>query len=142
MAPFTTYSIPEPPIRKTPSDMKWLWIIVDQPLLPIQEELLQKISEALKADFIKDVFVYQCSKDDSINLSDLKIYKPVLVISFGVTPSSLGLWIDQIQPGIRLLEAYSFISTIRLDELINQPAAKKILWSSMQSFLQNQATPQ
>ncbi|MBK9981532.1 MAG: hypothetical protein IPP15_03750 [Saprospiraceae bacterium] len=135
MTPFATYIIPESTIKETSQPSKWLWIIVDQPLLPPHEELLQKICEALKADFSQSVKVIVCSNDDNIILSGLNSESASLVISFGIQPSSLGIWIDLNSQGIRYLESFCFILTISLADLINQPAAKKQLWSSMQSYI-------
>ncbi|MEP6793945.1 MAG: hypothetical protein ABJB16_06445 [Saprospiraceae bacterium] len=142
MTPFTTYIIPETSNKETAKVVKWLWVVTDQPLLPSHEELLQKICEALKADFSHDVKVLVCHKDENIILSDLDTEYASLVISFGIEPSSLGIWIDLNNQGIRYLESYCFILTISLPELINQPAAKKQLWSSMQSFIHSKQNDQ
>ena len=135
MSPFTTYIIPESSNKETANEDKWLWIVVDQPLLPAQEELLQKICEALKADYTRDARIIISNREENLSLSDLDSGQTSLVLSFGIQPSGLGIWIDLHHPGIRYLESYCFILTIPLSELINQPAAKKQLWSSMQSFL-------
>ncbi|MFZ1679274.1 MAG: hypothetical protein WBP41_19390 [Saprospiraceae bacterium] len=142
MTPFTTYIIPETLNKENAKVVKWLWIVTDQPLLPPHEELLQKICEALKANFSHDVRVIVCSKDESIILSDMDTESATLVISFGIQPSSLGIWIDLNQPGIRYLESFCFILTISLAELIDQPAAKKQLWSSMQSYIHSKQNDQ
>ncbi len=142
MSPFTTYIIPESPSKETAQTLKWLWIIVDQPLLPTHEELLQKICAALKADFSLDVKVIVCGKDQNIIFSDLDSESASLVISFGIQPSTLGIWIDLNIQGLRYLESFCFILSISLAELINQPAAKKQLWSSMQSFMHSKQNDQ
>lgn len=142
MTPFTTYTIPETSNRETAKVVKWLWIVTDQPLLPSHEEILQKICEALKANFSHDVKVLVCHKEENIILSDLDTKVASLVISFGIEPSSLGIWIDLNNQGIRFLESFCFILTISLAELINQPTAKKQLWSSMQSFMQTKKADQ
>ena len=135
MPPFTTYIIPETSNKETASEDKWLWIVVDQPLLPAHEELLQKICEALKADHSGNTRLIISNREENLSLSDLNSEHASLVLSFGIQPSTLGIWIDLHHPGIRYLESYCFILTIPLIDLINQPAAKKQLWSSMQSFM-------
>ncbi|MEP6647335.1 MAG: hypothetical protein ABJC12_09595 [Saprospiraceae bacterium] len=138
MTPFTTYIIPESSRKKTTGTDKWLWIVVDRPLSGPQNELLQKICEALKADFMKDTNVMIYSVESGIQLSELDTNAASLILSFGVIPSLLGIWIDLPVPGIRYLESYSLIYTVSLEELIDHPASKKALWSSMQSFLLSQ----
>ncbi|HZV71752.1 MAG TPA: hypothetical protein VFG10_19515 [Saprospiraceae bacterium] len=135
MPPFTTYIIPETSNKETANTDNWLWIVVDQPLLPAHEELLQKICEALKADYTSNTRLIISNREENLSLSDLNSSHASLVLSFGIQPSILGIWIDLHHPGIRYLESYCFILTIGLSELINQPAAKKQLWSSMQSFI-------
>jgi len=135
MPPFTTYIIPESSNKETANTDKWLWIIVDQPLLPAHEELLQKICEALKADYASQTRLIISDREESLSLSDLNSGHASLILSFGIQPSLLGIWIDLHHPGIRYLESYCFILSIGLGDLINQPAAKKQLWSSMQSFM-------
>lgn len=142
MTPFTTYIIPETSNKETAKQVKWLWIVTDQPLLPAHEQLLQKICEALKADFSDDVNILVCHKDEYIILSDLDTKSTSLVMSFGIEPSSLGIWIDLNNQGIRYLESFCFILTISLEELINQPTAKKLLWTSMQTFMQTKKADQ
>ncbi len=142
MTPFTTYIIPETPNKETAKVAKWLWIVTDQPLLPSHEELLQKICEALKANFSHDVKVIVCTKDENIILSDLDTESTSLIISFGIQPSSLGIWIDLNHPGLCFLESFCFMLTISLAELINQPVAKKQLWASMQSYLHSKQNDQ
>lgn len=138
MTPFTTYIIPESSYKKTTGTGKWLWIIVDQPLSGPHDEILQKICEALKADFSKDTHVMIYSEESGIQLSDLDTKDTLLVLSFGIAPSLLGIWIDLPEMGIRYLESYCLVHTVSLEKLIDQPASKKSLWASMQSFLLSQ----
>jgi hypothetical protein len=135
MLPFTTYNIPETAIKETPQPENWLWIVLNQPITPDQEELLQKICQALNADFAKDIFILVCSPSQSISIAELDAKKIKLILSFGILPQSLGIWVDLVAPGIRFLEAYCFILSVPLDELLNHPGSKKQLWSSMQSFI-------
>jgi len=137
MMPFTTYIIPETDKKKTAQTPKWLWMVTDQAILPAQEELLQKISQSIKADFEKDAHVLVCPASESMSLSGLNPDQTTLIISFGVLPSQLGLWIDLTKPGIRFLEPYSFILTGKLDEMNRLPEMKKNLWSMMQAHFQH-----
>ncbi len=136
MMPFTTYIIPEPDKKETPESVKWLWIVTDHTLSPSHEDLLQKICQALKADFSNDVYVLICDPSQPVSLCHPNIRNTSLILSFGIPPSTLGIWIDLNRPGIRFLEAFSFVLSVTLDELINHPSSKKQLWSSMQSFIQ------
>ena len=136
MPPFTTYKIPESPKKKTASTANWLWIVTNQAISPSQEEILSKICLALKADLSSEVFKLICDPGNPLSISDFETNQASLILSFGIHPSALGIWIDLNQPGIRFLEAFTFILSVPLDDLIQQPASKKQLWSSMQLFLQ------
>lgn len=134
--PFTTYLIPEPDKKETVLSSKWLWIVTDHELLPAHEELLHKICEALKANFTKDVHFMICHPSEPVSISVLNTNHTSLILSFGVAPSSLGIWIDLQNHGIRFMESLSFIFSPGLDELIQSTSSKKQLWSSIQSYLQ------
>jgi hypothetical protein len=135
MLPFTTYNIPESPEKKTPASAKWLWVFVGAPLSIPEEELLNKICTALKADFSEDVSMISMEDLYNSTLTFPPGIDPKLIISFGVPPSALGLWIDLQVPGIRFLESFVFVLAPSLDELLRSPLAKKQLWNSMQLFL-------
>lgn len=134
MLPFTTYNIPESTKRKTPFESKWLWVIRGQAFSATDEELLLKICSALKSDFSSDVLVQEVKADEKISLATFSNSNKELVISFGIPPAQLGIWIDIHQPGIRFLESYTFILTLSLEELSSSPVAKKQLWQAMQQF--------
>ena len=136
MLPYTTYRIPETDKNQTETSDKWLWMIIRKPLTEADTELLLKISSALKADFSHDVRFIQQPSNEEISLASLSPTKPRLIISFGVLPSELGLWIDLHRPGMSLLESCIFILTLPVEELSKHAAAKKELWQSMQIFLE------
>ena len=136
MLPYTTYRIPETDKNQTETSDKWLWMIIRKPLTEADTELLLKISSALKADFSHDVRFIQQPSNEEISLASLSPTKPKLIISFGVLPSELGLWIDLHRPGMSLLESCIFILTLPVEELSKHAAAKKELWQSMQIFLE------
>ena len=136
MLPYTTYRIPETDKNQTETSDKWLWMIIRKPLTEADTELLLKISSALKADFSRDVRFIQQPSNEEISLASLSPTKPRLIISFGVLPSELGLWIDLHRPGMSLLESCIFILTLPVEELSKHAAAKKELWQSMQIFLE------
>lgn len=136
MLPFATYNIPEFTKLKTPDSLKWLVIVTREKILGENEELLRKICSALKADFERDVSFFEPTDNeqssDQLNHND----QVKLIMSFGVSPSTLGLWIDLNSSGIRFLESFTFILTIGIDELSKSPNTKKQLWGFMQSFLE------
>ena len=136
MLPYTTYRIPETDKNQTETSDKWLWMIIRKPLTEADTELLLKISSALKADFSRDVRFIQQPPNEEISLASQSPTKPKLIISFGVLPSELGLWIDLHRPGMSLLESCIFILTLPVEELSKHAAAKKELWQSMQIFLE------
>ncbi len=136
MLPYTTYRIPETDKHQTEDPGKWIWMIIRKPLTETDTDLLLKISSALKADFSNDVYCLQQTPNEAITLASLSQSKPKLIISFGVMPSELGLWIDLNRPGISLLESCIFILTLPVEELSKHAAAKKELWQSMQIFLE------
>lgn len=135
MLPFPTYNIPENPLSKTQKTEKWLLLIVDQPLTATHADTLHKITSALRADYAEDVFCISVANSDFTSLIDMLSPETKLIISFGVMPSTLGIWIDLSSPGIRILESFSFILTLSLDSLSKNPTAKKELWKSMQMYL-------
>ena len=136
MLPYTTYRIPETDKNQTETSDKWLWMIIRKPLTEADTELLLKISSALKADFSHDVRFIQQPSNEEISIASLSPTKPKLIISFGVLPSELGLWIDLHRPGMSFLESCIFILTLPVEELSKHAAAKKELWQSMQIFLE------
>lgn len=136
MLPYTTYQIPESNKDQTDHSGKWLWMVVPDAISDDQRELLDKISAALKADMNTDVFLLNCAPGETVSLSDSAESQPSLVVSFGVWPEQLGLWIDIKKPGMIILESMAFILTLAPGELAKNATAKKELWHSMQSFLQ------
>jgi hypothetical protein len=136
MLPFSTYNIPESRKEETHTSEKWLWIVTGREESGSSEALLQKIVSALKADLQTDVYQIRSDKEDPIALSTLQSYHPKLVISFGVSSSLLGIWIDIPSQAIRFLEKFTFIQTITLDELNQSPTGKKHLWNAMQIYME------
>lgn len=134
MLPFTTYSIPESPKNGFPENEKWLCMITDHAPSPSDIELLHKISSALKADFDKHVLCLQHDTEskNSITAADLSGMR--LIISYGVSPSAFGIWIDLPSPGLRMLESCSVIRTVSLKTLADSAPSKKDLWSAMQTY--------
>jgi len=136
MLPFTTYNIPETIKYKTPDLPKWLLIVTRDKILGENEELLRKICSALKADFESDVALIQSMNNDQSFEQFVHNDHVKLILSFGVSPAALGIWIDLNLPGIRFLETFAFILTADIVELSKSPNAKKQLWGFMQSFLE------
>ena len=136
MPVFTTYHIPEAPGHQTSKDKAWLHFVVSSALNDVSSDMLQKISAALQADYEFESTVHVCQKDETVTWSDHFGVGVKLVISFGVFPSTLGLWLDLSGPGICHLESFSFILTNTLEELQKDPQAKRLLWKQMQTFLE------
>lgn len=136
MLSFPTYNIPETLDSETQDPNKWLWMIVPQPLNPAGIDLLQKISSALKTDFESQVHCFQQDPIKNGSLTEALHTGVKLIISFGVAPSSLGIWIDLPSPGIRFLEEFAFILSTTLEDLSKNANAKKELWRCMQLFLE------
>jgi hypothetical protein len=135
MLPYTTYKIPESTKNKTAPSGKWLWMVVGGEISGPELDLLQKISAALQADFKADVLQIVFDKNQLISISDISPVDTKLIISFGIAPADLGLWIDLPRPGIRMLEHFSFILTLPLEKLADHLKAKKELWNCMQNFM-------
>lgn len=134
MLPFTTYSIPESKKNSIQENEKWLCMIIDQPPADSDKELLHKISSALKADFNTDVICIHYDASNHNSLPDINHSGLKLIISFGVSPSLAGIWIDLPSPGIRFLESCVFIRTVTLKMLAGSAPAKKDLWNAMQEY--------
>jgi len=137
MLPFTTYNIPEPSKKETPVSIKWLWVVFAGQLSAADEELLRKICTALKGDIDSDVFMWKVDSEHDSILPPHAAQSAKLIISFGIPPSRLGLWVDLPSPGIRFLEPFAFIYTVSLEDLEKSPVSKKLLWNSMQTFTAN-----
>jgi hypothetical protein len=138
MLPFTTYSIPESNKSGIPKNEKWLCLIVDQALSDTDKDLLFKISSALKADFDRDVFCFHDDPSDKNSSPGTDLSGMKLIISFGLSPSVAGIWIDLPSPGLRILESCSIIRTVPLKVLHGSAPAKKDLWSAMQEYTASQ----
>ncbi len=136
MLPYTTYNIPENPEYNPPDSSKWLWILVNKSLTHEDNQLLEKITGALKADLNKDTYCQEVMIGQTISIAEISAIKPKLIISFGVAPSDVGLWIDLPQSGLTTLESFTFILTNSLDKLSGSNTAKKELWQSMQSYME------
>ena len=109
-------------------------MLVDQTISETDTELLRKISSALKADFDTDVYCFYHDGSDKNYFSDTDISGMKLIISFGVSPSIAGIWIDLPSPGLRILESCSIIRTVTIKVLSGSAPAKKDLWNAMQEY--------
>lgn len=109
-------------------------MVVDQSLSDTDTDLLHKISTALKADFNTDVYCIHHDVSDENSLLGIDLSGLNLIISFGVPPSVLGIWIDLPTPGLRTLESLTFIRTVPIKLLSGSAPAKKELWSAMQEY--------
>jgi hypothetical protein len=140
MLPYTTYHIPEMKNHQTGQHGQWLWMIVPDLISDADQELLPKISAALKADYSTEVFFIKQVKGENFSLTAIADFNPKLVISFGSAPDQIGLWIDMAKPGMCILERFTFILTLTPEALSSNAAAKKELWRHMQSYLEWQAS--
>lgn len=136
MLPYTTYTIPELSTDKTPAPGHWLHFLTDQAFSPSQLELVKKIGAALKADFEHDTCSVIPTHQGDQPLQELITASTKLIISFGILPAQMGLWIDLESPGIRYLESFTFILTLPIAALENNASAKKELWKYMQMFME------
>ena len=136
MLPFATYNIPETTVEKTGEDGKWLWILTGDKLSEEDNDLLQKICTALKASYPEEILLIEASINEENSFSSPYAHQLKLILSFGVEPARVGLWIDIQTQGIRFLESFTFILTSSLKDLSRNPGLKKQLWASMQSFLE------
>ena len=136
MLPFATYNIPETTIDKTAEDGKWLWILTGDKLSDDDNDLLQKICTALKASYPEEILLIDASTKEEYFFPSPYDHQLKLILSFGVQPARVGLWIDIQTQGIRFLESFTFIMTSSLKDLSRNPGLKKQLWASMQSFLE------
>ena len=137
MLPYTTYHIPESPNHQTGKEGKWLQMVVPAPVSGESLELLKKIASALKADFDHDVIVLEPDNEFQFSLRHMPINQAGLVISFGVSPDLIGIWIDLAKPGMCKLEKFTIILTLPPDSLSNHANAKKELWRCMQVYLES-----
>ena len=140
MLPYTTYHIPETINNQTAQTPNWLWMVVPTEVSSENQELLTKISAALKADFNQDVFFLKPDEHGLKSLGDIPGDKPKLIISFGTLPEKIGLWIDLAKPGICVMEQFTFILTLTPEALNANSNAKKELWHWMQSYLESHTT--
>ena len=139
MLPFPTYNIPDSLINETDTGPKRLIFLTSQPPTASQSELITKISGALKIDFEKEALCHVLHSLNAVSIQGLFTSETELVISFGVKPDTVGIWIDLQGAGIRFLEQFAFILTISLADLEKNANAKKILWGDMQHFMEMKA---
>jgi len=140
MLPYTTYHIPETKNSQTAKSPKWLWMVVPADVSSENQELLTKISAALKADLEQDLFVIKPGEEGLMSLSEIPGDKPKLIISFGTLPEKIGLWIDLTKPGMCVMEQFTFILTLTPEALNANANAKKELWRWMQTYLESYTT--
>lgn len=136
MLPFTSYSIPEGHLQRLPESGQWLWLVLPEAPSSADTSMLSKMTGALKADMERDTFTWIVSPGEMVSISDLSKYQVRLMISFGVEPSQLGIWIDLPKPGLRVLEKFNFILTLPFAQLSVNPVAKKELWNAMQTYME------
>ena len=136
MLPYTTYTIPERSTDKTPTAGHWLQFVSDRAFSSSELELVKKIGAALKADFDQDTLSVIPAQDGDQPIQELISASTKLIVSFGIMPSQMGLWIDLESPGIRYLESFTFILTLPIATLENNAPAKKELWKYMQMFME------
>lgn len=136
MLPYTTYTIPEATVNKTSPDGKWLLFLTDREFSESQLDLVKKMGTALKADFESDVHSVFSAQLQNVSIQDILNTSTRLLISFGIPPKDIGLWIDLDAPGIRFLETFTFILTLPVTTLEQNANAKKELWKYMQMFME------
>ena len=134
----TTYEFPETPARETGQPGASVIFILPASPGDAERELLGRIATALKADPDRDVAWLIPTATDPIALPSAAGGQVRLVMSFGVTPESFGLWIDLPASGLRKLEAFTLITTISPTRLATDTHEKKLLWGHMQDFLDGQ----
>lgn len=136
MLPYTTYTIPEATVNKTSPNGKWLLFLTDRGFSESQLDLVKKIGTALKAEFESDTHTVFTTQQPDISIQDILQSSTRLVISFGISPKDIGLWIDLETPGIRFLESFTYILTLPVPALEQNANAKKELWKYMQMFME------
>ena len=136
MLPYTTYQIPENGKTETAAGSPWLWMLFSKPLNEAEKDFVLKISAALKAEFNQDVYSMICNPDQPISVPSGPGSKPKLILSFGVSPNTIGVWIDLFKPGMISLEHMTFILTLPADILAGNAVAKKELWRHMQLYME------
>jgi hypothetical protein len=139
MLPYTTYTIPEPTVNKTSPNGKWLLFLTDREFSESQLDFVKKIGTALKASFESDAQTVFNTQQPDVSIQDILHSSTRLVISFGILPKDIGLWIDLETPGIRFLESFTFILTLPVAPLEQNANAKKELWKYMQMFMELKA---
>ena len=122
--------------ERTAGEGKWLWIVTGNELSEEDKDLLQKICSALKASYPDEILLIDAGAREENFFPSTSGNEPKLILSFGVAPARIGLWIDIQSQGIRFLESFTFILTSSLKDLSRNPGLKKQLWASMQSFLE------
>lgn len=136
MLPYTIYQVPESVKNDVDPARQWLWMLLHQPLNDAEKDLVLKIAAALKADYAHDVYTIICETGQPLSLPSVSGSWPKIMLSFGVPPSNVGLWIDLHKPGMITLEHTTFILTLPVNVLAGNAAAKKELWRHMQLYLE------
>lgn len=129
------YAFPETANDQTDFPTRRIIFVIPAPLQDDEEALLTRIAKALHADFVAEVTCLLHEAKSPAELPTRAIHPYTLVISFGILPESLGLWLDQEGPGLCRLEQFDFIQTATPRELIASETAKKSLWAHMLAHL-------
>lgn len=93
-----------------------------------EEQQLTKILEACKIS-AADYKTVQLQEGEQIAWHQLKnAYKPAIVILFGILPQSLGIAALLRLNGLNNFDGVTWVPTLSLQQLEQQPQAKKELW--------------
>ncbi len=136
MLPYTIYQVPESVKNEVDPRAHWLWMLFGKPLSDAEKDLVLKSAAALKADYAEDVFSIICEPGQTNSIPSVAGQQPKVILSFGVPPSRIGIWIDLHKPGLITLEHTTFLLTLPVEALAGNASAKKELWRHMQLILE------
>ncbi|MBK8503626.1 MAG: hypothetical protein IPL46_16300 [Saprospiraceae bacterium] len=140
MIPFEAipiYHLPSAaPIKVLGESQKSYWIILStsEEVNPLLQDFLSKILKALGLDMHLDTYRIITDDSDGVYLSKLlgHLEDPKIIISFGFTPSEIGLSIAHLPYQLLNLKHHRFLFCDLLDSVQNDPNKKRALWETLQ----------
>ena len=120
-----------------------LLVLIDQSLEDMDKQFLAKVTQAIKLDLDRDVYIESLPEQDPIQLSGLTAYQQVdRVLSFGLSAEQLMLKIPKLNYKPIPLQNHVFLfadqlSTIRKERESGRKEKAGKLWQGLQALFPN-----
>jgi len=120
------------------SNQKQLVIVYRAEDIPLDEDFLAKILNAVHFDLHQDTTLIELRKDQNFSFKNIsKNLSPKQLISLGVTPKNLGLNVNNQLYKPRNIKNCCFLFTDKLSKIAEDKNKKAALWGCLQSMFNN-----